>query len=88
MPSESSASTPASASVPMPIPLRRRNSRRVAGSEETLYNRRTLNAYGLEKGSAEAAVRALVDRGDVQRTEFGFMIVDPLLERWLRRTQR
>ena len=60
----------------------------LAGSEETLYNRRTLNAYGLEKGSAEAAVRALVDRGDVQRTEFGFMIVDPLLERWLHRTQR
>jgi hypothetical protein len=60
----------------------------LAGSEETLYNRRTLNAYGLEKGSAEAAVRALVDRGDVQRTEFGFMIVDPLLERWLQRTQR
>ncbi len=60
----------------------------LAGSEETLYNRRTLEAYGLEKGSAEAAVRALIDRGDVQRTEPGFMIVDALLERWLQRTQR
>jgi hypothetical protein len=60
----------------------------LAGSEETLYNRRTLRAYGLEKGSAEAAVRALIDRGDVQRTEPGFMVVDPLFERWLQRTQR
>ena len=60
----------------------------LANSEETLYNKRTLEAFGLEKGSAEAAVRALIDRGDVQRTERGFLLVDPLLERWLRRTQR
>ncbi len=60
----------------------------LASSEETLYNRRTLDAYGLEKGSAEAAVRALIDRGDVQRTEAGFLLVDPLLEHWLQRTQR
>ncbi len=70
----------------------KRNQRKVlaalANSRETLYNRRTLEAYGLEKGSAEAAVTALIDRGDVQRTEPGFLIVDPLLERWLQRTQR
>jgi uncharacterized protein len=60
----------------------------LANSEETLYNRRTLEAYGLEKGSAEAAVTALIDRGEVQRTDPGFMIVDPLLVRWLQRTQR
>jgi len=60
----------------------------LANSPETLYNRRTLDAYGLEKGSAEAAVRALIDRGEVQRTNDGFVIVDPLLERWLQRTQR
>lgn len=60
----------------------------LAGSEETLYNRRTLGAFGLEKGSAEAAVRALIARGDVRRTDNGFVLVDPLLERWLRRTQR
>jgi hypothetical protein len=29
-----------------------------------------------------------VDRGEVQRGEPGFVIVDPLLERWLRQTQR
>lgn len=60
----------------------------LAGSSETLYNRRTLEAYGLEKGSAEAAVRALIDRGEVQRGDPRFLIVDPLLERWLQRTQR
>jgi uncharacterized protein len=60
----------------------------LANSEETLYNRRTLEAYGLEKGSAENAVTALMDRGEVQRAERRFMIVDPLLERWLRETQR
>jgi len=60
----------------------------LANSAETLYNRRTLEAYGLEKGSAENAVRALIDRGDVRRTQRGFLLVDPLLERWLQRTQR
>jgi AAA+ ATPase superfamily predicted ATPase len=70
----------------------KRNQRKVlaalANSQETLYNRRTLAAYGLEKGSAEAAVSALIDRGEVRRTDAGFLIVDPLLERWLQRTQR
>ena len=60
----------------------------LANSSETLYNRRTLEAYGLEKGSAEAAVRALIDRGEVQRGDPRFLIIDPLLERWLQRTQR
>ncbi|HEV7845671.1 MAG TPA: hypothetical protein VGO83_05415 [Thermoleophilaceae bacterium] len=60
----------------------------IANSDETLYNRRTLTAYGLEKGSAERAATALVSRGELQRAERGFAIVDPLLERWLRQTQR
>jgi hypothetical protein len=60
----------------------------LANSPETLYNRRTLEAYGLEKGSAESAVRALIDRGEVQRGDSRFLIIDPLLERWLQRTQR
>jgi hypothetical protein len=59
----------------------------LANSEETLYNRRTLDAYRLEKGSAEAAVTALIGRAEVQRTDVGFSIVDPLLERWLQRRQ-
>jgi uncharacterized protein len=57
----------------------------LANCEETLYNRRTLAAYGLRKGSAEAAARALVGKGELQRDARGFSIVDPLLERWLRR---
>lgn len=60
----------------------------LAGSDETLYNRRTLETYGLAKGSAENAATALIDRGEVQRADRGFVIVDPLLERWLRQTQR
>jgi hypothetical protein len=60
----------------------------LANSEDTLYNRRTLQGFGLEKGSAEAAVRALIDRGDVQRADRGFLLVDPLLVRWLQRTHR
>lgn len=59
----------------------------LANSAETLYNRRTLDAYGLKKGSAEAAVRALLDRGEVRRGDTGFWIVDPLLARWLQRTR-
>lgn len=64
------------------------NQRRVlialANTPETLYNRRTLDAFGLKKGSAEAAARSLVARGEVQRTAGrGFQLVDPLLERWL-----
>jgi uncharacterized protein len=58
----------------------------LANSAETLYNRRTLDAYGLQKGSADVAVRTLIDQGEVQRAQTGFLIVDPLLERWLRRT--
>jgi hypothetical protein len=59
----------------------------LANSPDTLYNRRTLEAFGLEKSSAESAVTALIDRGEVQRTDRGFLIVDPLLERWLQVTQ-
>lgn len=59
----------------------------LANSPETLYNRRTLDKYGLHKGSAEAAVRALIGRGEAQRVQTGFQIVDPLLERWLGQAQ-
>jgi len=60
----------------------------LANSPETLYNRRTLEGFALQKTSAESAVKALIDRGEVQRTGAGFLIVDPLLERWLQGTQR
>lgn len=60
----------------------------LANSKDTLYNRRTLETFGLAKGSAEAAVTALIDRGEVQRGKPRFLIVDPLLERWLQRMPR
>ncbi len=66
-------------------PNQRRVLMALAGSAETLYNRRTLAVYGLKKGSAEAAVNALIGRGEAQRADTGFTIVDPLLERWLTR---
>jgi len=69
-------------------PNQRRVVAALANSDETLYNRRTLDAYGLEKGSAENAVNALVHRGEVQRADGRFSIVDPLVERWLQQTQR
>jgi uncharacterized protein len=69
-------------------PNQRRVLAALANSEETLYNRRTLAGYGLQKGSAEHAVMALVQGGEVRRSDDKFLIVDPLLERWLRRTQR
>jgi len=68
-------------------PNQRRVLAALASSDETLYNRRTLERYGLQKGSAENAVRRLLHSGEVQRVDRGLLIVDPLLERWLRRTQ-
>ncbi|MDP8942604.1 MAG: ATP-binding protein [Actinomycetota bacterium] len=60
----------------------------LANSPDTLYNRRTLEAFGLDKSGADSGVKALIAHGEVQRTDGGFLIVDPLLERWLQRTQR
>ena len=60
----------------------------LASSDDTLYSKRTLQRFGLEKGSAETAATALVGRGEIQRGEqAGYLIIDPLLERWLRLTQ-
>jgi len=60
----------------------------LASSDDTLYSTRTLQRFGLEKGSAETAATALVGRGEIQRGErSGYLIIDPLLERWLRLTQ-
>jgi len=69
-------------------PNQRRVLAALASSDETLYNRRTLEAYGLRKGSAENSVGALLLSGELQRVDDELVIVDPLLERWLQRTQR
>jgi hypothetical protein len=60
----------------------------LASSDDTLYGKRTLERFGLERGSARAAAMALINWGEVQRVmPSGFVIVDPLLERWLVQTQ-
>jgi len=47
----------------------------------------TLLAFELDKSAAQQATQALIYGGDVIRIEGRFVIVDPLLERWLQRTQ-
>ena len=65
------------------------NQRRVllalAQSDASLYSRRTLEAFALEKGGAESGLRGLVALGEVRDVEGRLVIVDPLLERWARR---
>jgi uncharacterized protein len=66
------------------------NQRRVllalAQGDASLFSARTLEAFGLTKGGAQAGLRGLVARGDVQGVPGGRpAIVDPLLERWARR---
>ena len=60
----------------------------LANSADTLYDRRTLAAFSLTKGGADSGLRALIADGEVQRTQVGPILVDPLFERWLQRTQR
>ena len=65
------------------------NQRRVllalAQGDASLYSRRTLEAFGLDKGGAESGLRGLVAIGEVRTADDGPpRIVDPLLERWAR----
>lgn len=68
------------------------NQRRVllalANSTETLFNRRTLEAYGLTKSQAQIGEEGLIRAGEVRRVGSRAQIVDPLLERWLVNTRR
>ena len=70
-------------------PKRAPNQRRVllalAQSDASLYSRRTLDAFGLDKGGAESGLRGLIAMGEVRAGGDGPpRIVDPLLERWAR----
>ncbi len=64
------------------------NQRRVllalAQSDASLYSRRTLEGFGLDKGGAESGLRGLVSIGEVRPAgdDGPPRIVDPLLERW------
>jgi hypothetical protein len=60
----------------------------LAASEESLFHQRTLGHFGLSKSGAEQGRDKLIEYGEVQRLEDGrLVIVDPLLERWVRGTQ-
>jgi len=56
----------------------------LALSGETLFNQRTLQAFGLQKSQAQSGERGLVGDGEVVRVDGRPTIVDPLLERWVR----
>jgi uncharacterized protein len=60
----------------------------LAASEESLFHQRTLAHFGLSKSGAEQGRDKLIEYGEVQRLDDGrLVIVDPLLERWVRETQ-
>jgi hypothetical protein len=60
----------------------------LAASDESLFAQRTLGHFGLSKSGAEQGRDKLIEYGEVQRLDDGqLVIVDPLLERWVRETQ-
>jgi hypothetical protein len=68
-------------------PAQRRVLAALANSQQSLYSKTTLLAFELDKSAAQQATQALIYDGDVIRVDGRFEIVDPLLERWLQRTQ-
>ncbi len=63
---------------------KRRVLKALALSEETLFNQRTLRAFSLNKGQAQSGLSGLVRDGEVVRLGGQPILVDPLLERWIR----
>lgn len=63
---------------------KRRVLKALALSDETLFNQRTLRAFSLNKGQAQSGLSALVRDGEVVRVNGQPILVDPLLERWVR----
>ena len=60
----------------------------LAASDESLFHQRTLGHFGLSKSGAEQGRDKLIEYGEVQRLDDGrLVIVDPLLERWVREAQ-
>jgi hypothetical protein len=68
-------------------PAQRRVLAALANSQQSLYSKTTLLAFELDKSVAQQATQTLIYSGDVMRVDGRFVIVDPLLERWLQRTQ-
>ncbi|MBS1881840.1 MAG: hypothetical protein JSS97_02655 [Actinobacteria bacterium] len=63
---------------------KRRVIKALALSGESLYNRRTLAAFELQKGQAASGEAGLIKDGEVVKLDGRPTIVDPLLERWIR----
>lgn len=63
---------------------KRRVLKALALSDETLFNQRTLRAFGLSKGQAQSGLNGLIRDGEVVRIDGQPVLVDPLLERWIR----
>ncbi|HEX3391867.1 MAG TPA: hypothetical protein VHS55_04835 [Solirubrobacteraceae bacterium] len=69
-------------------PAQRRVLSALANSTHSLYSKATLLTFDLDKSTVQQAVHALVYAGEVAHVDRRFTIIDPLFERWLRRTQR
>lgn len=69
-------------------PNMRRVLKALAVSPETLFNKRTLDSFRLNKGQAQSGERGLVRQGEVVRVNDRPAIVDPLLERWIQSHER
>jgi hypothetical protein len=69
-------------------PAQRRVLAALASSPHSLYSKATLVAFNLDKSAVQQAAQALTYAGDLMRLDRRFVIVDPLFERWLQRTQR
>jgi hypothetical protein len=63
---------------------KRRVLKALALSDETLFNQRTLQAFSLNKGQAQSGMSGLIRDGEVVRVGGQPVLVDPLLERWIR----
>ena len=63
---------------------KRRVLKALALSHETLFNQRTLSAFDLSKGQAQSGLNGLIRDGEVVRIDGQPVLVDPLLERWIR----
>ena len=67
-----------------PTANKRRVLKALALSNETLFNQRTLKAFDLSKGQAQSGLNGLIRDGEVVRVGGQPILVDPLLERWIR----
>lgn len=69
-------------------PNQRRVLTALALSEETLYSKRTLADFKLNKGQAQSGEAGLIRVGEVRKVSGRSQIVDPLLERWIQQRLR